>query len=501
MTKNKKTKKILLTIRQPFLFGTPGFIKSSLVCGILLSAFLGFCLSQAPVFAQYYSTSSFASTPSGSSLIHGSAVSSDGSVHVLITSTPIETDQPLAFQITFADPKGNLIPYENYGITAQQMVGNGALLLSNMSALAVDGKDIQVTSALQNVSPVNIQVQLQGSGAPNTSISEWKGPNEILTITLGAKYASSTAASAAPKGTSQVVTIPFGAFNPKFNTAAPQWYEPSVVTIGVNQSVTWINQDKEVHTVTSGQSAGRGGLVYGTEGKPNGVFDSGNIPIGSSWTHKFTKPGTFEYFCTIHPWMQGYVIVKPSEAVPVDAYGNQITKFPVIRLTPDRRYEVDLDWEPHYIRTGEKVIFIYQVYDNYKDLAIPAHYVFTITQNGQQLYRVADSTQFGGAYQYFRFDKAGPVTFRFDDVANTGGSVQYTTVVNEGNSTTDMSMPIVEPARNLELNWWLMPLFFVPAGLASAGVYYLKLRNKRRDARGLVRDEEGVKTDEKKSPI
>ncbi|MGI0061030.1 MAG: hypothetical protein ACREBA_01100 [Nitrosotalea sp.] len=182
----------------------------------------------------------------------------------------------------------------------------------------------------------------------------------------------------------------------------------------------------------------------------------------------------------IHPWMQGYVIVKPSQPVPVDASGNEITKFPVIRLTPDRAYEVDLDWEPHYITTGQKIIFIYQVYDNIKFEAIPAHYIFTITQNGQQLYKVEDSTQFGGAYQYFQFDKPGPVTFDFDDVAHSGQSVQFTTVVNPGNSTdsSDTNAPVVEPARNADLNFWLLPIFFVPAGIAVVIVYGMKHKHK-----------------------
>ena len=468
-------------------------------CGVILMVIVVPYLVQGSAFAQYDEAPTFTQENPAGSLVTASAVSSDGSVRVTITSTPIEADQPLALQITFTGPHGNLIPYENYGIRAQQMEGNGVLILSNESALAVGGKDIQVTSTLQNVSPVNFQVQLQGSGAPNTSISEWKGPNEIVSVTIGGQYSYHTAVSQAPTGTNQVVTIPYGAYDPNFNTAAPNWYEPSVVTISVNQSVTWINQDKETHTVTSGQSAGRSGLVSGTMGKPNGVFDSSDIMVGQSWTHKFTKAGTYEYFCSIHPWMQGYVVVKPTESVPLDAYGNEITKFPVIRLTPDRHYEVDLDWEPHYITTGEKVMFIYQVYDNIKYEAIPAHYIFTITQNGQQLYRIEDSTQFGGAYQYFQFDKTGPVTFDFSNVAHSGESVQYSTVVQQGNSTDSMDMPMVEPARNMDLNWWLMPLFFVPCGGAVAAIYVIKRKTKREDSGYETRG--GGDPIERKSPI
>ncbi|MDE1728932.1 MAG: hypothetical protein KGH81_07130 [Thaumarchaeota archaeon] len=443
----------------------------------------------------------FAQTESGNSLVVAKGVSSDGSVHVTITSTQIEADQPLALQIAFTDPHGNLIPYEHYGIRAQQMDSNGMLLLSNESALAVNGKDIQVTGSLQNVSPVNFQVQLQGAGMPDTSITEWTGPNEIVDITIGQKYSYHTAVSEAPAETNQVITIPYGAYDPNYNTAAPTWYQPPFVTISVNQNVTWINQDKEIHTVTSGKSAGRAGLIGNSVGQPDGLFDSGNIDIGQSWTHKFTQAGTFEYFCTIHPWMQGFVIVQQAQPVPTDAEGHEIAKFPIVRLTQDRAYEVDLDWEPHYITTGQKITFVYQIYDNIKFLAIPAHYVFTITQNGQQLYKVDDSTQYGGAYQYFQFDNPGPVTFEFDDVAHTGQSVQYSAIVKQGNSSmSNMNMPIVEPARNLEISWWLMPLFFVPAGIAVAGIYYLKIRVKRAE-KSVQTITKNNKTFEKKSPI
>ena len=99
------------------------------------------------------------------------------------------------------------------------------------------------------------------------------------------------------------VIIPQGASN-----APPSWsptqghvvsntyYSPSTITvvIGVNNTVTWINRDAVAHTVTS----------------VNGTFSSGNIAPGQIWTYTFTKPGTYEYFCTYHLWMGGEVIVK-----------------------------------------------------------------------------------------------------------------------------------------------------------------------------------------------
>ena len=59
------------------------------------------------------------------------------------------------------------------------------------------------------------------------------------------------------------------------------------------------NQDTEVHTVTSGTPA---------DG-PDGLFDSGLIDNYMYFYHTFEEAGTYDYFCTLHPWMQGKVVV------------------------------------------------------------------------------------------------------------------------------------------------------------------------------------------------
>ncbi len=74
---------------------------------------------------------------------------------------------------------------------------------------------------------------------------------------------------------------------------------PGEVTIGVGESVTWHNDSGVIHTVTSGNP----------EDGPDGVFDSSIIMSGDTFTHTFTETGQYEYFCSIHPWMTGTVIV------------------------------------------------------------------------------------------------------------------------------------------------------------------------------------------------
>jgi len=280
----------------------------------------------------------------------------------------------------------------------------------------------------------------------------------------------------------QTVTIPYGAFDPNFNTAAPQWYLPTVATIQVNQTVTWVNQDTEGHTITSGKAGGREGLLQNNMGQPSGLFDSGTIKPKESWSYTFTKPGQYEYFCTIHPWMDGYVVVNEKQPDPADADGNKLTQFPLVRLTPDRNYEADLSWEPHYVMAGHKITFVFQFYDLVMPHPIPAHYIFTITQNGKQLFRSEDRTQFGGGYIYFRFDEPGPAILRFDDIDNTGQSVLYTVMVEQMDSKSDMNGmagmdDMVQPARNMVLQNYLIPLFFTPAlTVVAVTILILKIK-------------------------
>jgi len=75
-------------------------------------------------------------------------------------------------------------------------------------------------------------------------------------------------------------------------------YSPDTITvvIGVNNTVSWTNNDNVDHTAT-----GPG-------------FDTGIIAPGSSANHTFTTPGTFSYHCSIHPTMVGTVIVASNAA-------------------------------------------------------------------------------------------------------------------------------------------------------------------------------------------
>ncbi len=92
--------------------------------------------------------------------------------------------------------------------------------------------------------------------------------------------------------TGKDLTIAVGAGN----QGNAQFFVPDTLTVKVGKTVVWFNGDAEVHTVTSTN--------------PQGLFDSGNMDSGAVYQFTFNQLGTYEYFCSIHPWMKGTIIVQ-----------------------------------------------------------------------------------------------------------------------------------------------------------------------------------------------
>jgi len=77
-------------------------------------------------------------------------------------------------------------------------------------------------------------------------------------------------------------------------------FSPEVLTVKEGDAVTWYFEDSVyAHTVTSGN---------GQTG-PDGVFDSGLAMPGNTFSHTFTKPGTYPYFCMVHNGHEGVIVV------------------------------------------------------------------------------------------------------------------------------------------------------------------------------------------------
>ena len=128
--------------------------------------------------------------------------------------------------------------------------------------------------------------------------------NMVLLSSLVVLFAIASMVAIAPGAFAdhhmQTVTNAPGSSTPGCEDTADGCFIPSPVTIPMGGTVTWENNDTAAHTATGGSA---------TEG-PSGVFDSSLIMAGSSFSHTFEDAGTFDYFCMVHPWMAGTVIVE-----------------------------------------------------------------------------------------------------------------------------------------------------------------------------------------------
>ena len=90
--------------------------------------------------------------------------------------------------------------------------------------------------------------------------------------------------TAAPNAAEQQVTIDNFAF------------DPQVLTVSPGTKVTWLNRDDVPHTATSSDSPAK--------------FNSKAIDTDEKFSYVFTQPGTYPYFCAVHPKMTGKIVVK-----------------------------------------------------------------------------------------------------------------------------------------------------------------------------------------------
>ena len=71
-------------------------------------------------------------------------------------------------------------------------------------------------------------------------------------------------------------------------------FSPKSLTVAAGESVRFVNDDQEAHTVVADK----------------GAFNSGGLDTNDSWTVKLQKPGTYAYFCSLHPYMKGTIVVR-----------------------------------------------------------------------------------------------------------------------------------------------------------------------------------------------
>ena len=119
----------------------------------------------------------------------------------------------------------------------------------------------------------------------------------LLLIAIGAILLLHTSIQPAQAQAASTISIAKGSQNADNS----QFFVPTEVKVKAGETLTWKNEDTAIHTATSGKDA-----------TPDGKFDTSLIsPAQSSKPQTMpNEPGEYSYFCTLHPWMTGKVIVS-----------------------------------------------------------------------------------------------------------------------------------------------------------------------------------------------
>ena len=120
-------------------------------------------------------------------------------------------------------------------------------------------------------------------------------PTEILAQGTN----ETNAAGASDAGGQVTVVMPAGSAT---DTSGGVGFEPDPVTVSPGSNIIWDNQDNALHTATSGNP----------DDGPDGTFDTGLVAAGeqSEPIQMPTEPGEYAYYCTLHPFLTGTVIVQ-----------------------------------------------------------------------------------------------------------------------------------------------------------------------------------------------
>ncbi len=146
----------------------------------------------------------------------------------------------------------------------------GGQATSSSTSITTATSSTQIISSTESISSTQTTTSTAPTTVTTTTTSTQEVPIVIVNVTIS-RGASSNQSSAG--------------YSP---------YDLTVL-IGVNNTVTWTNDDTAAHTVSS----------------TGGAFNSGNLNPGMSYTFTFTVPGTYTYSCAYHGWMHGTIVVKP----------------------------------------------------------------------------------------------------------------------------------------------------------------------------------------------
>lgn len=191
-------------------------------------------------------------------------------------------------------------------------------------------------------------------------------------------------------------------------------FNPNAITVIAGTTVIWTNHDATPHTVTSTSS----------------IFDSGVMDEGENFSYTFQDPGTYDYYCMVHPYMKARVIATSSDdqldvievsraeanqqPVSLAEPGSEISIVPVSTTSPQPSTRVTVDLlakNMNFDKDEITVIAGSKVFINFVNLDVGMPHNFAVYTGSD-----ATSTIFQGRV----VDGPAKITYAFDAPVDTG---------------------------------------------------------------------------------
>ena len=201
-----------------------------------------------------------------------------------------------------------------------------------------------------------------------------------VTVILSVAVLMSASPTMAFADHSEVTILPAeGSGSPGCETSAEGCYIPGTATVDVGGVVIFSNTDNAAHTFTAGVPA---------DG-PSGEFDTGLLITGNSFEYSPDTIGEIEYFCMVHPWMIGTLLVQvageeeesPTAELVVMAPSTEETT--VTGMTSDGNLRVEITASNPM--ANEAMTIDLKFRDNSSGLVEHANYDIVATQNGEEI--------------------------------------------------------------------------------------------------------------------
>lgn len=131
--------------------------------------------------------------------------------------------------------------------------------------------------------------------APATTVPDTAAPVTAAPTTIAATTAPTTAMTAPM--TTPATSAPAAGSDVEVEMRLLA-FRPERLSVEAGQTIRWTQSDAGFHTITSGTVQQSGGIVTTA---PDGRFDSGQLATDATFELTLTEPGSYEYFCAIHP--------------------------------------------------------------------------------------------------------------------------------------------------------------------------------------------------------